>query len=117
MVSGGQSSQFSVEHHHLSDGIQVAQGLPDLPLSTSGGHTSDGNIVCGGANYPSHCITLNEDKSSWAISHNLTHARTYHSSWVVNDGIVLMGGTSSAKTSELMRDEIIKTNIMTAKNT
>ena len=107
MVSGGQNSLESVEHHHLSDEVQVVQGLPDLPLSMYH-HTSDGNILCGGTNYPSHCITLDEDKSGWTISHNLTQPRTYHSSWPVHEGIILMGGsgTNSRQTSELIRDSL-----------
>jgi len=106
MISGGDGSTVSVEHHHLSDGVQVVQGLPDLPDSRSG-HTSDGNILCGGenSNDPSTCLSLDDDKRGWTISHNLTQPRTWHSSWVVSEGIILMGGTStdSRLTSELIR--------------
>ena len=47
MVSGGQYSRTSVEHHRISDGVQVVQGLPNLPQGMYY-HTSDGNILCGG---------------------------------------------------------------------
>ena len=36
------------------------------------------------------------------MSHNLTHERWDHSSWARSDGVVLLGGQYSGKTTEIV---------------
>ena len=37
--------------------------------------------------------------AGWTRSHTLIHKRWYHSSWEVEDGVILLGGTYSAVTT------------------
>ena len=66
--------------------------LPELPDDRYD-HTQDGILLCGGDNIAKKtCITLNTTDGTWTTSHDLLKPRRYHSSWKVNDGVILMGG-------------------------
>ena len=41
--------------------------------------------------------------AGWAASHTLLYPRQYHSSWPVEEGVVLLGGGASLKTAEVAR--------------
>ena len=85
---------------HFNGSLEL-QELPTLPTGRSG-HTSNGNIICGGeeeyphlspSNIPDVCIQLSENKSSWSVtSHNLKSRRRGHCSGTYNVGILLLGG-------------------------
>ena len=41
----------------------------------------------------------------WRVSHNLLQRRYSHSMWQSPEGILLMGGTKSPNTTELLQDD------------
>ena len=61
--------------------------------------------ICGGG-YTSTarttCITFTYGQ--WVTSHALTEERYSHTSWSTQDGIVLMGGEYSGRTTEIISE-------------
>ena len=49
------------------------------------------------------CARYGGRGSGWAASHSLLYPRQHHSSWTVEEGVVLLGGGASLKTAELAR--------------
>jgi len=78
--------------------------LPDLP-DDHYYHTQSGLVTCGGwyTNTRTSCYTLTS--GVWTKSHTLRHERYLHSSWTSPMGIVLMGGSVSKTTTELLTDD------------
>ena len=92
----------SVEVLH-SDGTPWCS-LPDLPVARSH-HSQTGLLTCGGVSYkpgPSSCTKFSGGK--WKLSHKFKEERYMHSSWASPRGTVLMGGTATWKTAELLDD-------------
>ena len=78
--------------------------LPNLPDERFG-HTQTGLMACGGGNKShgiSTCVTFED--SSWTYS-NLTEPRYLHSSWNSPQGVMLLGGKSSRRTSEILTED------------
>ena len=105
MISGGVRSGTKVEV--ISPGGNVSCSAPDLPQPRQG-HSMNNNIVCGGsvtlgADIAASCDQLNSTVSGWTRSHTLIHRRYSHSSWEVEDGIILLGGSYSGTTSEIAK--------------
>ena len=75
--------------------------LPRLPHGRSA-HTQSGLEVCGGhdSNTMTNCLTFSN--SNWTTSHTLLQPRTNHTSWLSPEGVVLMGGSASPNTTELL---------------
>ena len=75
--------------------------LPRLPHGRSA-HTQSGLEVCGGhdSNTMTNCLTFSD--SNWTTSHTLLHPRSNHTSWISPEGVVLMGGSFSPNTTELL---------------
>ena len=75
--------------------------LPRLPHGRSA-HTQSGLEVCGGhdSNTMTNCLTFSD--SNWTTSHTLLHPRSNHTSWISPEGVVLMGGSASPNTTELL---------------
>ena len=99
MISGGISSKVEV----ISPSSNVSCSAPDLPQPRYG-HTMNNNIVCGGVGGTdtwTRCAQLTS--AGWIRSHTLIHKRWYHSSWEVEDGIILLGGFFSGTTSEIAK--------------
>ena len=74
--------------------------LPNLPEHRYD-HTMDGIYLCGGVsvavgNLP--CLKFSEGQ--WIPFYDLVQTRTRHSSWMTDQGLVLMGGHQSPLTSE-----------------
>ena len=62
----------------------------------------DMNIICGGGGATgsmTSCIKMTKD--GWVTSHELQYKRLGHSSWVVEDGIILLGGQYAGKRTEI----------------
>ena len=101
MISGGQGTNVEL----ISPTGHVSCSVPDLPKRRYG-HTMDNNIVCGGsvtlgADIAASCDQLTS--AGWTRSHTLIHRRYSHSSWEVEDGIILLGGSHSGTTSEIAK--------------
>ena len=75
--------------------------LPSLPDQRVG-HTMDSLEICGGYSTRTTCITFTSGQ--WVTSHALTEERVYHTSWSTQDGIVLMGGYDSPRTTEIITE-------------
>ena len=80
--------------------------LPSMPHRRSG-HTMESLTICGGDAYNASdaiyttCITLSS--SEWETSHTLGEKRGYHSSWVTEEGTMLLGGNYSPNTTEIVK--------------
>ena len=80
--------------------------LPDLPEARSY-HSQTGLLTCDGVSTSTKktgtsCFKFSEGK--WKPSHKLKEERYTHSSWASPLGTVLMGGTATWKTAELLDD-------------
>ena len=117
MVSGGDPTPTGRKVEVISPSGEVFCTLPDLPAARVY-HTHDGNLLCGGRTTSADrglgsewmgvlvqefqdCIQLTS--SGWIISHNLTYPRVSHSSWAVEDGVILLGGGRSPNTTEIVK--------------
>ena len=99
IVSGGDGAEKSVEVLN-SDGTPWCS-LPDLP-DDHWYHTQTGLLACGGEDTDASCIKFSGGK--WKPSHKLKEERDAHSSWASPAGTVLMGGSFSGKTTEVLDD-------------
>ena len=96
MITGGgdntgQAIKDTVEVFHL--GNNTICKLPSLPMKI-GSHTQDGLIQCGGRGSEDKCHKFSQGK--WEKSHDLKEKRYKHSSWLREDGsILLLGGDVS----------------------
>ena len=108
LISGGSGRYFgvgeSVEVFNPTTGQSCE--LPSIP-SQRAGHTMDGMTICGGVftENGNTCITFSSGK--WVNSHALAQDRSYHCSWSISDGIMLLGGYmwDSQTTTEIVRPE------------
>ena len=101
LISGGTGSSTKVEVINPSGNVSCSP--PDLPQPRYY-HTMNNNIVCGGnggTDTKTSCDQLTT--AGWTRSHTLIHSRQYHSSWEVEDGIILLGGFYSGTTSEIAK--------------
>jgi len=73
--------------------------LPDVGSDHYYSHTVDGLFVCGGDSTAEHCMHFSE--GSWVKSHNLPGGRWAHSSVVVGEKLVLIGGEDGNTTDIL----------------
>ena len=81
--------------------------LPDLPQSHTY-HTQDGLVACGGT-FPTStrtsCISFSPTTGVWSQTHSLMESRYQHSSWSSPLGLILLGGSPSPRTSELVTED------------
>ena len=64
--------------------------------------------MCGGSwivNTQITCVKWSSESGSWTHSHTLRQRRRYHVSWATDDGVYLMGGVYSRKTTELVKED------------
>ena len=64
-------------------------------------------MACGGpdADTDNTCVKWSSDSGSWTQSHTLRKRRQGHVSWATEDGVYLMGGSYSRKTTELVKED------------
>ena len=78
---------------------------PSLPVSRYG-HAQAGLEVCGGGGQDeatsTNCQTFANGR--WSTCHALLRPRTNHTSWSSRAGVVLLGGSASPNTTELLED-------------
>jgi len=95
--SQGQTKLSSVELFNLDS--KTSCMLPSLPEHRRD-HTLDGNLTCGGNSAAlggsfSDCLSLT-DSGTWEVTHSLfPYSRRQHSSWEVDQGVVLIGTYST----------------------
>ena len=77
--------------------------LPPLPFANRLA-SQEGRVMCGGENmkFSNSCHTFTA-QGTWLESHITLTERVVHSSWRTGQGILLMGGRYSEKTTELGR--------------
>ena len=102
LVTGGSYSEKSVELLQETNSVWTSCSLPDLP-DRRVRHTQSGAVVCGGAYTTSSCLTFSS--SGWTQSHTLLEERAYHSTWKSPHGQLLMGGSYSRWTTELLHED------------
>ena len=108
IISGGyttSSASRSVEILRANGSYWCS--LPDLPDDRYGrfGHTQSGLVTCGGwdRDTPTSCLTFSS--GLWKTYHQLQHSRYWHSSWMSQHGVVLMGGGYSPTTTEILTED------------
>ena len=102
IVTGGTHGSKSAELLHGNGSYWCS--LPDLP-EVRYGHTQTGLEACGSfraATTKTTCVRLSG--GSWSPSHQLVEKRRNHCSWSSPSGILMMGGSDSIKTTELLDD-------------
>ena len=90
-------------------GVPHTCSVPPLPAGRMY-HTQDGEVACGGFGSTAagtSCISLTG--SGWSTSHQLqqqhfNNNRYGHVSWLSPDGLLLMGGEYSRRTTELLSE-------------
>ena len=96
MISGGRVEVISPTGN-------VSCSVPDMPQPI-GYHSMNNNTVCGGVGGTDTLTSCDQLTSAgWARSHTLKYNRTHHSSWEVEDGIILLGGFHSRNNSEIAK--------------
>ena len=105
IISGGVGQNRGVEV--ISPSGNVSCSLPNLPGSGRKEHTHDKSLICGGSwgipqtwkdRIRTSGTCLNLTRSGWVETQYSIIAdggRWRHSSWPVDDGIILMGGYGS----------------------
>ena len=106
ILTGGYSNISSV-----SSSVEILRSngsywcsLPDLP-DVREYHTQSGLFTCGGyssMDTETSCLSFTDGR--WSTSHTLQHRRWYHSSWMSQHGVVLIGGGASRNTTEILTD-------------
>ena len=101
IVTGGRGENTNLATAEVlsPSGVSIPCSVPHLPV-TRVVHTQDGEVACGGEYSYTSCSTLTA--SGWTTSHELMEPRHYHVSWNSPDGLLLMGGSSSGWTTELL---------------
>ena len=107
LISGGFNGEGlkSAEIYFPSSNTRCS--LPELPVERSW-HTQDGQLACGGvggSKTMTSCDKWSPDSGSWTQSHTLRQRKYYHVSWNTEDGVHLIGGSSSIKTTELVKED------------
>ena len=106
LISGGfGGTGAKVEVEVISPSSNVSCSVPDLPQPRYY-HTMNNNTVCGGGGGTGTDTRTSCDQlttAGWTRSHTLIHRRYLHSSWEVEDGIILLGGVLSGTTSEIAK--------------
>ena len=65
--------------------------LPNLPRSRWYA-TAYKDMICGGWGTPQDCVSFSPTDKPWNTSLKLPHFTRGHTSWVVKEGIILIGG-------------------------
>ena len=73
--------------------------LPDLP-ATRRQHVQLGLVACGGVDDPSSCVTFSN--GAWTTSYTLSDQRKNSVGWTTDEGLLLMGGDKSKRSTELL---------------
>ena len=102
MTGGAQGTRKTTE---LFDPLTKSScEMPSLPSHRSY-HSLNKNILCGDAWNPNRqsCLKLNE--GTWVDSHTLAQQRYGHSTWNVEEGFYIIGGSESPsqRTTELVK--------------
>ena len=101
LITGGENAE-ELSAEIFVPSTNVSCNFVRLPRQRRG-HSQDGYEVCGGDRNPQTCDTWSTD-GTWRTSQSrLLHGRSYHNSWKSREGLVLMGGTSSSQTTELLK--------------
>ena len=101
LLSGGYNNYARTSVEVFSPSTGKSCSLPSLPGSTSF-HTMDSLLVCGRGKTRTTCVTFSS--GNWITSHSLVEERYAHTSWQMEEGmVVLMGGEGSPATSELVQ--------------
>ena len=96
LVTGGWTTTTLKSAELLDTNGSYLCTLPDIP----GGrhyHTQNGMVSCGGGWTPGTCSTFSN--GTWVTTHTLGGGRIYHSSWTSPQGVLLMGGSGSSRTT------------------
>ena len=76
---------------------------PSLPASRYG-HAQAGLEVCGGQDQDTSTNCQTFANGTWSTCHTLLRPRANHTSWSSRAGVVLLGGSASPATTELLSD-------------
>ena len=100
MLGGDYSNTADFLH---ADGTSWCFKAPITSLAKTY-HTMSGMSFCGGQTEHTTCYTYRNN--AWSSSGTLRHSRREHTSWQTSAGIVLMGGSNSPGTSEIVNNGV-----------
>ena len=95
LVTGGWTTTTLKSAELLDTNGSYLCTLPDIP----GGrhyHTQNGLVSCGGGWTAGTCSTFSN--GTWVTTHSIG-TRIFHSSWTSPQGVLLMGGSGSSRTT------------------
>ena len=107
LISGGSNGGALQSVEIYDPATNTTCSLPQLPEGRYY-HTQDGWLACGGPqgeNAETTCIKWSSDSGTWTESHELNENRAGHVSWATADGVYLMGGLSSVRSTELLKED------------
>ena len=120
MIISGGLGQNSSSVEVISPTGNVSCSLPNMSIGRKE-HTHDKKFICGGTAVTQNmgdtvldyaaagvefCVSLTS--SGWVVSHK-RYPRWHHSSWAVDDGIILMGGHGYGRYTDI-NTEMMKTD-------
>ena len=105
LITGGYNNGYLKSAEMFLPSSNTTCSLPELPEARYY-HTQNNDLACGGpsSNTQSTCVKWSSESGSWTQSHTLRQSRFWHVSWATEDGVYLMGGTSS-RTTELVKED------------
>ena len=91
LIAGG-SGGVSAELLNLE--TMKSCNLPNLPNNRRYSLYASAykDFICGGWNTPQECVSFSPTDKSWNVTRTLPHFTRKHVSWVVDEGIILLGG-------------------------
>ena len=101
LMSGGDDRNNSVEVFLPTSGHHCR--LVSMPGPYRVAHTMDQTTVCGGLSQD--CISLDTGLGVWTVSSHLLQTRYDHCSWSSPSGVMLLGSSYSATTTEILLED------------
>jgi len=99
LITGGEGTEHTTEIFVPS--TNTSCNFVRMPTARDE-HSQDGFQVCGGDHASGTCDTWIPETGLWTKSQSLRYTRENHHSWVSEDGVILLGGSSSPTTTEML---------------
>lgn len=99
LITGGEGTEYSTEIFVPS--TNTSCNFVRMPNARDE-HSQEGFQVCGGEHLPKTCDTWNPETGLWTPSQTLRQNRLNHNSWVSEEGVILLGGSSIPTTTEML---------------
>ena len=99
LITGGEGTEHTTEIFVPS--TNTSCNFVRMPNARDD-HSQDGFQVCGGQLHLRTCDTWNPETGLWTKSQSLRYSRQNHNSWVSEERAILLGGSDSQTTTEML---------------